>query len=194
MTTPQLIVMTVVYSVVTAAVVYFTRPTGRRFAGALAGGTVVGVLGMGVITLGNHADWWRVPLDPSPGFLALFYLGMLVSCTPIYLVTWRVARRFGQRGLAVFVALATVIGPPRDYSFAARYPEWITFGPGIAPVVAVALTYAAVIVVGHGVMRGIAGPASEDRLARQPRRPAESSTTEGTERPNPVRGENGGIS
>ena len=42
MTTQQPIVGAVVYSVALAAVVYFTRPTGRRFARALAGAAVVG--------------------------------------------------------------------------------------------------------------------------------------------------------
>lgn len=163
----QLVLMTGGYLVALVAVAYFTRATARRVVGALAGGAVVGVLGVGVIALGNSAGWWRVPLDPSPGFLGLFYLGLVVSCAPIYLVTWRVARRFGRRGLAVFVAVAAAIGPPRDYSFAAKYPEWITFGPGVAPVVAVALTYVAVVVVGHGAMRAVAGPSGKDRLARR---------------------------
>ena len=46
MTTQQIIVGTVVYSVALAAVVYFTRPTVRRFAGALAGAAVVAGLGL----------------------------------------------------------------------------------------------------------------------------------------------------
>ena len=68
MTTQQLIVATVVYSVAPATVVFFTRPTWRRFAGALAGAAVVAGLGLRVpIPLGERARRrWRVPLDPSP--------------------------------------------------------------------------------------------------------------------------------
>jgi hypothetical protein len=49
MTTQQLIVGTVVYAVALATVVFFTRPTGRRFAGALAGEAVVAGLGLWVL-------------------------------------------------------------------------------------------------------------------------------------------------
>jgi hypothetical protein len=67
MTTQQLIVGAVVYSVALAAVVSFTRPTGRRFAGAQAGAAVGGGLALWVlIPLGAARGWWRVPLDPSP--------------------------------------------------------------------------------------------------------------------------------
>ena len=120
----------------------------------------------GVTALGRAVGWWQVPPSSTPDFLK--YLGFAVSCTPIYLVTWRVARRFGWRGLAVFVIAAAIIGPPRDYLFAARYPEWIVFAPGVAPVLAVAATYVSIVVLGHGLMRLVSGPAREDRLARRP--------------------------
>ena len=98
MTTQQLIVATVVYSVALATVVFFTRPTGRRFAGALAGAAVVGGLGLwALIPLGEARGWWRVPLDPSPSYMTLLYLGTTVSTVPVFLVTWRIARRFAWR-------------------------------------------------------------------------------------------------
>jgi hypothetical protein len=56
MTTQQLIVGSVVYSVAPATVVFFTRPTGRRFAGALAGAAVAGV-----------GLWVLIPLGEAPG-------------------------------------------------------------------------------------------------------------------------------
>ena len=68
----------------------------------------------------------------------LLWLGFAVSCAPVYLITWRVARRFGRRALAVCALAAAVIGPPRDYRLAAMYPDWIAYSPGIAPVLAVA--------------------------------------------------------
>jgi hypothetical protein len=168
MTTQQIILMTCVYSVALAAVIYFTRPTARRFAGALAGGAVGGGMVFGVIALGEAQEWWRAPLDLSPYFLMLFYLGTAISCMPIYLITWRVARRFGWRGLAVFLLAAAAIGPPRDYLIAAAYPEWIVFAPGVAPILAGAATYAGWVALGHTMMRLVAGPASADRLARRP--------------------------
>jgi hypothetical protein len=45
-----------------------------------------------------------------------------LMCT-LYLITWRVARRFGGRGLAVCVLTSAIIGPPRDYLLAATLPS-----------------------------------------------------------------------
>jgi len=70
--------------------------------------------------------------------------------------------------LAVFICIVTIIGSPRDYLIAAKFPNWMVFAPGIAPMLADAATYAALVFVGYEVMRLIAGPARRDRLARQP--------------------------
>jgi hypothetical protein len=99
-------------------------------------------------------------------FRLLLWLGVAVSCTPVYLITWRVARRFGGLGLAMFALAAAAIGPPRDYQVAAMFPDWIAFSPGIAPVLAVATFYALLAVVGHAVMRLVAGPAQGYSFSR----------------------------
>jgi hypothetical protein len=46
MTTQQIIVGAVIYSVALAAIVYVTRPTGRRLVGALVGSAVIDGLGL----------------------------------------------------------------------------------------------------------------------------------------------------
>jgi len=167
MTTQQIILFTCGYVVVLVAVIYFTRANARRVIGAMAGGAAAGLLGIGAIALCEALGWWWVPFAPTPYFLMLFYVGLAISLTPIYPVTWRLARRFGWRGLAVFIGIVTMIGPPRDYLYATMFPKWMVFAPGVAPIVADGATYAGVVVVGHAVMRLIAGPASQDRLARQ---------------------------
>jgi len=144
------------YMVELVAAVYFTRPTSRRVVGALAGGAAVGCMGLGAIALGNALGLWRVPIVRTPDFLALFYLGFVISCSPIYLITWRVARRFGWRGLAVFIGAVAVIGPPRDYLIAAKFPEWMVFAPGVAPILADAAAYVGIVALGHAVMRLVA--------------------------------------
>ena len=168
MTTRQLIFVTCAYMVELVVVIYFTRATSRRIGGAFAGGAAVGCFGMGAIVLGNALGLWRVPIFRTPTFLTLFYLGLAISVTPIYLVTWRLARRFGWRGLAVFIVIVAIIGPPRDYLFARTFPAWMVFAPGVAPILADAATYVGIVALGHAVMRLIAGPAREDRLARRP--------------------------
>ena len=72
------------------------------------------------------------------------------------------------RGLAVVLVVLAVIGPLRDQWFMRRFPEWGSYGPGIAPVLAISASYVVLVLVGHGVMRLVAGPAREDRLARRP--------------------------
>jgi len=168
MTLSQIIMFTCAYAVAFAAAVYFTRAPVRRVMGALAGGAAAGCFGMGAIVLGNALGVWRVPLSVTPGMLVLFYLGLAISLSPIYLVTWRIARRYGWRGMAVSLIVVGVIGPPRDYLYAALYPEWMVFAKGIAPVLADAGAYLGFVVVGHVVMWGVSGPAREDHLARRP--------------------------
>jgi hypothetical protein len=175
MTTQQLLVATVVYAVALAAIVYFTRPTWRRFAGAFAGGTAAAGLGFWVIIpVGEARRLWHVPLDPSPVFMALLFFGTAVSTAPILLVTWRIARRFGWRGLAATFAVLAVIGPPREFAVAAKFPEWVTLTPGIATILAISALYGGGLGVVHGVMRLVAGPARGDRLARWPWEAAET--------------------
>ena len=172
MTRQQIILWACAYLIELVAVIYFTRATARRIIGALAGGAAAGLLGLGAIALCETLGWWRIPFASTPYFLPLFYLGLSISLTPIYLVTWRIARRFGWRGLAVFVCAVGIIGPPRDYLIAATFPKWMVFAPGVAPILADAATYVGMVALGHAVMRLIAGPATEDRLARHLRKPA----------------------
>ncbi len=75
-----------------------------------------------------------------------------------FLGTWRLARRFGWRGLAWLTGVAAVLGPVRDSLYMAWFPEWGAYAPGAAPLLAVSLTYLLIGVAGHGVMRLVAGP------------------------------------
>ncbi|MGZ8842892.1 MAG: hypothetical protein ACXW18_04470 [Pyrinomonadaceae bacterium] len=167
MTTQQIMVVACLYFVALLIVIYFTRATARRIVGAFAGGAAVGLFGMGAILFGNAVALWRVPISWTPLFLTLFYLGLSISVTPIYLVTWRVARRFGWRGLAVFICIVAIIGPPRDYLYALKFPEWMVFAPGVAPIIADAATYVGIVAIGHAAMYLIAGPSREDRLRNE---------------------------
>lgn len=167
MTTRELIIVSCGYLVALIVVVYFTRATSRRLAGAFAGGAVVGVFGIGVIVLGNALELWRVPIFwTRPYFLVLFYFGLTISVTPIYLVTWRLARRFGWRGLTVFTCIVAIIGPPRDYLYAAKYPAWMVFAPGVAPIIADSVAYIGIVTIGHAVMRVVAGDSRADRFRK----------------------------
>jgi hypothetical protein len=173
MTTQQLHLFNGIYLVVLVVVAVLMRATLRRLAGALAGGTVFGAVALGIIALGENVGWWHLAITWEPYFLTVLGIGFALGAFR-YLLTWRIARRFGWRGLAACVAVAAVIGPPRDYWYLERFPEWGAYGPGIAPVLAISATYALMVVLGHGVMRLVAGPARADRLARRPWETAES--------------------
>ena len=102
-------------------VAILTRATARRIAGALAGGVAAGVVALGIIALGEEVGWWHMAITWEPYFLTLLWIDFAL-CAFIFLITWRIARRFGWRGLAVVVVVAAVIGPPRDYWYMRAVP------------------------------------------------------------------------
>ncbi|HEX9271127.1 MAG TPA: hypothetical protein VGA01_02815 [Candidatus Binatia bacterium] len=167
MTTQQLHLFNALYLVILVVVALLTRATARRIAGALTGGVAVGVMALGIIALGEQVGWWHMAITWEPHFLTVMLLGSpLIGF--IFLITWRIARRFGWRGLAVCLIVVAIIGPPRDYWYMRRFPEWGSYGPGFAPILAISAAHVLMIVVGHGVMRLVAGPARADRLAQRP--------------------------
>jgi hypothetical protein len=163
----QLCLFTSLYLSALVIAALFTRPTVRRIVATVAGAAVVGAVALGADAVGERLGWWRMAIW-EPRLLPLVYIGFVVSIAPIYLVTWRVARKFGLLGLSVVVVVLAVIGPPRDYAYMARFPEWGSYGPGIAPVLAIAAIYASLVPLGHVVMRLVAGPADADPLAHRP--------------------------
>ena len=163
MTIPQLYLFNVFYLAIFVVVAIFTRARIRRVVGALVGAAVFGVVALLIIRLGEWGGLWQMALQWDPYYLALMLIDFAL-CGFIYLITWRIARRFGWRGLAVVVVLAAVLGPVRDYAYMRRFPEWGSYAPGIAPMIAVSATYVLMILLGHGVMRLIAGPACSDPL------------------------------
>jgi hypothetical protein len=174
MTTHQLYLFNALALAILVVVAVLTRATARRIAGAMVGGAGVGVLLLGVVVLGEQVGLWHMALNWEPYFLALLLINCAL-CAYVFLITWRIARRFGWRGLAVAVLGAAVIGPPRDYWYMKHFPEWGAYAPGVAPVLAISATYVLFILVGHAVMRLVAGPARADRLARRPWEAAEPS-------------------
>jgi hypothetical protein len=167
MTLLQLYAFGGLYLAIFAVVAFLTRATARRIAGAVAGGLTFAAAALEIIAVGERVGLWHIALIWKPFYMLLMLIGF-AECAFIYLITWRIARRFGGRGLAAAAIVAAVIGPPRDYWYMARFPEWGTYGTGPATIFAVAATYALMVLLGHGVMRLIAGPARADRLARRP--------------------------
>lgn len=171
MTTQQLYLLSSLYLVILAVVIVLTRATPRRIAGALVGAAVDGGALLGIVAIGQRAGWWHMAITWEPYFLTLMWMGT-IPCGFIFLITWRIARRFGRRGLAVVAFVAAVLGPVRDFLYMATFPEWGAYEGGLAPVFAVSVAYLILGTLGHGTMRLVAGPAPADRLARRPWEPA----------------------
>ena len=152
------------YAIALAVVAYLTRATGRRVGAAAVGGACVGLLVLAVLWVLETVGWCHLGISWTPASLWLLYVLSIVWCAPLYLITWRVARRFGWIGLAVVVCVAGILGPAHDLWAAARFPQWITIAPGVWPVVAIGATYIAEIVLGHAVMRMVAGASGADPL------------------------------
>ena len=171
MTIQQIYLFGCLYLVLLAVAAVLTRATPRRIAGALAGAAAAGLAGVGIIAIGESAGWWHFVITWEPYFLALMCIGT-IPCGFIFLITWRIARRFGGRGLAVVAVVAAVLGPVRDYRYMATFPKWGAYAPGLSPVFAISAAYVILGILGHGLMRLIAGPAAADRLVRRPWEPA----------------------
>jgi|GraSoi2013_115cm_1033766.scaffolds.fasta_scaffold17901_2 hypothetical protein len=161
-----LILSSLIYLVSLGAVAYFARPGTRRMMGALGGGVAAGLSLPLLLALAEAQGWWRCPFLNLPHAPLVTFLGFTVSYAPIALVAWRIERRFGWRGTACSLAAVCVLGPPRDYAIATRYPELMVFGPGVAPIAGNAAVYFVTVALTLAVMRLIAGPAAKDRLAR----------------------------
>jgi hypothetical protein len=172
MTTHELYLFSGLYLILFVVVAVLTRATALRISGALVGGLAVGVAGLGIIAVGEKARWWHQSIQWQPYYLALVVLNFAL-CAFVFLITWRLARRFGGRGLTAAMIFAAVVGPPRDYWYMVRFPEWGTYNWGVATVLAVSAAYVLLGLLGHGIMRLVAGPARQDRLARWPWEPAQ---------------------
>jgi hypothetical protein len=165
------------------------------------GGAALGEVGLAVVALDEHLGWWRFPIPWEPHFLALLGINALL-CGFVFLITWRIARRFGGRGLAVVAVVVAVIGFIREYGYIARFPEWgayapgvapllaispvyvlVAYAPGVAPLLAISAAYVLLGVVGHGAMRLVAGPARGSPLARRPWEAAEPAAATDPARP-----------
>jgi hypothetical protein len=167
MTAQQLHLFNGLYLVVLVVVAVLTRATARRIAGALAGAAAMYPVGLAIVALGERVGWRRWEFPWEPNLLTALWINCTL-CAFVFLITWRIARRFGGCGLAVIAIVAAVMGPIRDKSFVERFPEWGSFAPGVAPVLAISASYVLFGVVGHGLMRLVAGPARGSPLARRP--------------------------
>ena len=161
----QLHIFNALYLILLVVVAIITRANTRRIVGALAGTIAAAAAGIGVIAVCQRVGWWHFNTHWDPYYLFQMGIGVALGSF-VFLLTWRLARRFGGRGLAIALLVAAILGPFRDSAYMARFPDWGYYSPGIAPMLAISVAYVVIGVVGHGLMRVISGPATADPLAR----------------------------
>ena len=167
MTTRLLLTATAGYAIGLVALTYLTRATRRRVLGALAGGLSVAVVGVGVELLFQTLGFWRYPSIEQRYGPPLMYPLVLVMWAGLSLIGWRIQRRFGWCGEAVFLAVLALLGTLRDFAVAALMPGVITFSPGIAIVLIDPMLWSGLTALAQSVMWLVAGPAAADQLAHR---------------------------
>src|SRR5215467_10744674 len=153
--------------------IYFTKARLWRVSGALLGGLAGGLLNVVADLLAFALGWWHYasahPAYAPPWFYVTAGLGYGAVFS---LLGWRIDRRFGRRGVLIFLTCIAIYGPLRDYlgtaAASASGFHLLVMTPAPLAVLADVLCWVGCVGLAMLVMRLVAGPAREDRLAREP--------------------------
>jgi hypothetical protein len=149
---------------------YLTRANPRRIAAAVVAAVAYAALNILWDRAAAVAGWWVYPFAPTwVDTVPLYIPAGLVAGGAFGLIGWRVSRRWpGGRGLLAFLLAWGVWGVIHDYAGLAitGATNLMTFGPGLAPMIADFFTYVTCGALAQLVLRAVAGPVGADRLAR----------------------------
>jgi len=160
---PELVSLTFLALALLVGAAYISRARAMRVAGSVLGATVFSVF----VTVVPISMGWRrfVALQHPSQSLAFLFAIAVVYGAIIALAGWRIARRFGWRGMTAFVIVVSVGGPLRERMYlSAAHLEVIA--PGVIPWIANTISWVFALVLSYSIMRLLAGPARDDRLAR----------------------------
>jgi hypothetical protein len=161
---PELVAYTYLVLALLVGAAYVSRAQILRVTSAIAGGAIFSVF---VILIPISMGWRRfVPLEHSTQALWLLYTIGIPFGAILALASWRIARRFGWHGLAIFVFVASIGGPIRERLYLSTAHLMVAV-PGTLPWIAYTLSWACALLLSHSIMRLIAGDARDDRLARR---------------------------
>ena len=153
-------------------VIYFTKARLWRVSAALLGGLFGGLLNLVADLVAFRLGLWHYasthPAYASPWFYVTAGLGYGAVAS---LIGWRIDRRFGRRGVLIFLACVAAFGLLRDFLLTAAANasgiHLLVLAPGPLTVLADALCWVGCVGIALLVMRLVAGPARRDRLARE---------------------------
>ncbi len=150
---------------------YLTRAMSCRAVGSLGGGAVFAAVWMIKWKVDYAMGWWRTAFPETPDPLMLFSLPVMFLTIAlfggvVFLISWRVTRRFGWAGQVVMFGVAPFYFAVRDRIWWQHLMKIMVATPGMGPVLGDAAFFAVGLVLGQIVMRLIAGPAEKDLLAR----------------------------
>jgi hypothetical protein len=159
-------------TVLALLVIYFTKASLRRLSGALLGGIAGGLLNLVADLVAFRLGLWHYasphPAYAPPWFYITAGLGYGVVLS---LIGWRTDRRFGRRGVLIFLACIAAYGLLRDFLGTAAASSsglhLLVLAPGPLTVLADALCWVGCVGIAMLVMGLVAGPARADRLARE---------------------------
>jgi serine/threonine protein kinase len=152
-------------------VAYLTRAMFRRAMGCLAAGTVFALVWRIKLRIDYAMGWWRSAFPDTPEPLMLFsvpiaLLTLAFGIGVVFLILWRVNRRFGWAGQTAMLLAVPIDFAIRDRIWWQHFMRMMVVTPGMGPLLADAALLAAGLLLGQAVMRLIAGPAGKDPLAR----------------------------
>jgi serine/threonine protein kinase len=162
---PELVSLTGIALALLLGAGYVSRAQPLRAASSIVGGAIFSVF----VTLVPLATGWRrfvVVERPTQAVLLFYAIGALYGAI-LALAGWRIARRFAWKGLALFVIVLSIGGPIRERLYLSAAHVVIST-PGATSWTANTLSWACALLLSQSIMRLIAGPASDDRLARRP--------------------------
>jgi len=145
-------------------VIYFTKPNRQRLFGALVAGIAFGVLNILADILAYNFGWWqyRDSINISYAPIYFYILPILIFGCSLSLIGWRIAKKYGKRGLILFIAFLTLFGSIRDNYYAQKTNIFI-WGNGIIPIIMDALLWALFYTIAQVIMYLIAGDYKKDK-------------------------------
>ena len=158
-----LIIATCVYACVLIAVIRVVRAGRRQTVAALAGGVAASVMAAAIEGMAHSQGLWHYRENDTPfGPVITHPLNAIVFAI-VALIGWRIGRRFGMRGEAIWVSTVAIINPLGDYFAAVHWLGIIKIDRSMLPGLIL------MDIAAWGILSAVA-LAVMNRVAERPRR------------------------